>query len=83
MNDENREPTVDEVIEDHLAELEAAYAEVGYFQRLARMVRGLGKPRASAEYKLARTELQRLAAPIVAVPPSSSTTAFANASKPG
>lgn len=67
MSDTEQELTAEEVMEEHLAELEAAYAEVGYFQRLARMVRGLGKPRASAEYKLARTELQRLAAPIVAV----------------
>ncbi len=67
MSDANREPTADEVLEEHLSELEAAYDEVGFLRRLARTVRGLGRPRASAEYKLARTELQRLAAPIVAV----------------
>ena len=67
MSDEERELTADEVRKEHLEELEAAYAEIGYFQRLSRMVKGLGKPHASAEYKFARTELQRLAAPIVAV----------------
>ena len=67
MNDEERELSADELMEERLAELEAAYAEVGYLRRLSRMVRGLARPRASAEYKLARTELQRLAAPIVAM----------------
>ena len=56
-----------ELVEERLAELNAAYEDVGFFTRLARMAKGLGKPRSSAEYKLARTELQRLAAPIVAV----------------
>ena len=60
-------PTPEEAIEEHLAELEAAYDDVGFLRRLVRMAKGLGRPRASAEYKLARTELQRLAAPVIAV----------------
>lgn len=60
-------PSTEEILEGHLSELEEAYAEVGFFRRISRMVKGLGRPHASAEYKLARTELQRLAAPIVAV----------------
>ena len=60
-------PSAEEILEEHLSELEEAYAEVGFFRRISRMVKGLGRPHASAEYKLARTELQRLAAPVVAV----------------
>ena len=60
-------PSAEEILEEHLSELEEAYAEVGLFRRISRMVKGLGRPHASAEYKLARTELQRLAAPVVAV----------------
>ena len=60
-------PSAEEILEEHLSELEEAYAEVGFFRRISRMVKGLGRPYASAEYKLARTELQRLAAPVVAV----------------
>lgn len=60
-------PSAEEILEEHLSELEEAYAEVSFFRRISRMLKGLGRPHASAEYKLARTELQRLAAPIVAV----------------
>ena len=60
-------PTPEEAIEEHLAELESAYDEVGFFRRLVRMAKGLGQPRSTADYKLARTELQRLAAPVIAV----------------
>lgn len=43
------------------------YEEKGYFTRLRLMFKGLGMPRDTAEYKLARTELQRQTAPLVAV----------------
>ena len=57
----------EELIKEHLSEIDAAFEEVGFFKRLGRMFKGLGAPRASAEYKLARTELQRLVAPMLAV----------------
>ncbi len=56
-----------EAVEERIAALDAAYEEVGFFTRLKRMAKGLGKPHSSAEYKLARTEVQRLAAPVAAV----------------
>ena len=43
------------------------YEEKGFFRRLLEMSRGLGKPRDTREYKLARIELQRLLAPFVAI----------------
>lgn len=42
------------------------YEEKGYFRRLKEMFAGLGKAHDTREYKLARTELQRQAAPLVA-----------------
>ena len=43
------------------------FEERGFFRRLGDMFRGLGKPRDTREYRLARIELQRLAAPLVAI----------------
>ena len=43
------------------------YEERGFFKRLADMCSGLSKPHSSREYKLARIEMQRLMAPILAV----------------
>ena len=45
----------------------AKYEEKGYFKRLFGMFSGLGKPKNSREYKLARLELQRQAAPLIAI----------------
>ena len=56
-----------EIFEMHKADIEAAFEEKGFFRRLADMFTGLSKPHASAEYKLAKTELQRLAAPLCAI----------------
>ena len=56
-----------EIFELHKADIEAAFEEKGFFRRLADMFSGLSKPHASAEYKLAKTELQRLAAPLCAI----------------
>ena len=59
--------TAEELFEQHKAEIEAAFEERGFFRRMKDMLTGLSKPRSSAEYKIARTELQRLAAPILAI----------------
>ena len=59
--------SAEEIFELHKAEIDAAFEEKGFFRRMAEMFSGLSKPKSSAEYKLARTELQRLAAPILAI----------------
>ena len=56
-----------EIFEMHKADIEAAFEEKGFIRRLLDMFSGLSKPHSSAEYKLAMTELQRLAAPIAAI----------------
>ena len=56
---------VDEGID--LEEIAKQYEERGFFRRLGDMFKGLGQPRDTREYKLARIELQRLAAPLVAI----------------
>ena len=56
-----------EIFEMHKADIDAAFEEKGFFRRLADMFKGLSKPHASPEYKLAKTELQRLAAPLCAI----------------
>ena len=50
-----------------LEELAKRYETRGFFSRLCSMFSGLGKPRSSREYKLARIELQRLMAPLIAI----------------
>ncbi len=50
-----------------LDEINAKYDEKGFFRRFGEMVGGLGKPHNTREYKLARLELQRLAAPLIAI----------------
>ena len=55
----NREVDVDEIAEK--------YEEKSFFKRLKIMFTGLRCSKYSREYKLARVELQRLAAPLVAV----------------
>ena len=47
-------------------ELMALYREKNVFQRFRAMVSGLRRPRDTREYKMARIELQRLAAPAAA-----------------
>ena len=56
-----------EIFEMHKADIEAAFEEKGFFRRLLDMFSGLSKPHASAEYKLAKTELLRLTAPLCAI----------------
>ena len=65
--DEEAPLTAEELFEQHKAEIEAAFEEKGFFRRFGDMLKGLSKPKSSPEYKLARIELQRLAAPIIAI----------------
>ena len=60
---------IEEVVEEgiDLEEIAKKYEEKGFFRRLGDMFSGLGQPRDTREYKLARIELQRLAAPLVAI----------------
>ncbi|MBQ6137721.1 MAG: hypothetical protein IJI73_10175, partial [Kiritimatiellae bacterium] len=55
---------IEEEIAIDLEEIAERYSEKGFFQRLKEMSKGLGMPRDTREYKLARIELQRLAAPL-------------------
>lgn len=48
-------------------ELMKLFDEKSYWQRLKLMVTGLGKPKDSGDYKLARLELQRQLAPLAAI----------------
>ena len=59
--------TAEELFQQHQAEINAAFEEKGFFRRMGDMFSGLSKPKSSAEYKLAKTEMQRLAAPILAI----------------
>ena len=65
--DEEAPLSAEELFELHKEEINAAFEEKGFFRRIVDMCKGLSKPRGSAEYKLARVELQRLAAPILAI----------------
>ena len=56
-----------EIFEMHKADIEAAFEEKGFIRRLLDMFSGLSKPHSSPEYKMALTELQRLAAPLCAI----------------
>ncbi len=65
--DEVAELSAEELLEQHKAEIEARFEEKGFFRRMGDMFSGLSKPKSSREYKLAKTELQRLVAPLVAL----------------
>ena len=67
MLEEEAPLTAEELFEQHKAEIDSAFEERGFFRRMKDMLTGLGKPRSSAEYKIAKTELQRLAAPLCAI----------------
>ena len=54
-------------MEERMEEISAAYEEVGFFGRLGKISKGLKMPRSSREYKEARTEVQRLIAPFLAI----------------
>ena len=55
----------DEILD--LDELSKQYEDKNYFKRLSEMMKGLSKPKTSREYKLAKVEFQRLAAPLLAI----------------
>ena len=65
--DEEAPLSAEELFELHKEEINAAFEEKGFFRRFSDMLKGLSKPKSSPEYKLARVELNRLAAPILAV----------------
>ena len=67
MLEEEAPLSAEEIFEQHKAEIDAAFEEKGFFRRMKDMFSGLSQPRSSAEYKLAKTELQRLAAPLAAI----------------
>jgi hypothetical protein len=54
-------------MEERIEEISAAYEEVGFFKRLAKISKGIKMPKSSREYKEARTEIQRLIAPFLAI----------------
>ena len=59
--------SAEELFEMHKAEINAAFEEKGFLTRMSEMFSGLSKPKSSPEYKLAKVELQRLAAPLCAI----------------
>ena len=61
------ELSAEELFEQHRLEIEERFRERGFFRRLFDMFVGLSKPRSSREYKIATVELQRLAAPLLAI----------------
>ncbi len=65
MSEEIIQEEVEDVID--LDEIARKYEEKGFFTRLREMFKGLGMPHDTREYKIARIELQRLAAPLVAI----------------
>ena len=58
---------VNEAIGLNLSEINERFETKGFFRRVVDMFIGFSKPRTSREYKLSRLELQRLAAPLIAV----------------
>ena len=71
MANSNKAAAEEEFAEEELAvdleELGKKYEEYGFFKRLKMMFAGLKMPRDSRDYKIARIELQRLAAPLIAI----------------
>ena len=61
------ETELEEELVINLDEIRKKYEVRGFFRRLADMCAGLGKPHNTREYKLARIEVQRLMAPLIAV----------------
>ncbi|MBM4164208.1 MAG: terpene cyclase/mutase family protein, partial [Lentisphaerae bacterium] len=53
--------------EQALAAIDERFREDGYYTRIKKMIRGFGRPRDTREFKEARLEAQRLAAPLCAV----------------
>lgn len=57
----------EQLLDENLKAEMAKYDEAGFFRRLFKMFAGFSKPRSSREYKEALIELQRLAAPLLAI----------------
>ena len=57
----------EEQTENALEEINQLFHEETYFERLKTMFKGLGKPKDSPEFKKAKVELQRQAAPLAAI----------------
>ncbi|MBO6167725.1 MAG: terpene cyclase/mutase family protein [Kiritimatiellae bacterium] len=64
---EELEEAVEEVEIVDLEALSKQYEVKGFFTRFAEMCKGLGKPHNTREYKLARIEMQRMMAPVMAI----------------
>ncbi len=65
--EEEEELTAEELFEQRKAEIDAMFEERSFFQRMGDMFSGLSKPHSSREYKIARIELQRMIAPLIAI----------------
>jgi hypothetical protein len=65
--EEEVELSSEELFQIRQQEIAERFEEKGFFSRLGDMFSGLSRPRSSREYKLARIELQRLMAPLVAI----------------
>ncbi|NLF23809.1 MAG: terpene cyclase/mutase family protein, partial [Lentisphaerae bacterium] len=63
MHQDNLPPLQDPAFQ----EMMDLFKEKNYWQRLQQIVNGIGKPKDSREYKIAQTELQRQAAPLLAI----------------
>ena len=61
------EEIVNEVEGIDLDAIAAQYEDRGFFKRVGDMFKGLGMAHNTREYKIARVELQRLAAPLIAI----------------
>ena len=59
--------TNEDEFKEQLDEEMAKFEEQGYFKRLGKMFKGLGRSRDSREYKEALIELQRQVAPLTAI----------------
>ncbi len=62
----SEEEFIEEEVLVDLDDIKAKYEEKGFFKRMGEMFSGLKKARNTREYKLARIELQRLSAPLIA-----------------
>jgi hypothetical protein len=67
MNEQPVPPVPPVDVDKGLNDLMSLFDEVSYFGRLKQMFSGLKQPKDSREYKMARIEVQRLAAPAAAV----------------
>jgi len=67
MSQDTEYEEVEESVGIDLDEIAKKFEDQGFFKRLKIMFKGLSAPKGSRENKLARIELQRLAAPLIAI----------------